>query len=376
MGDAFGRLDTLTTVGTGTIIEDATPVFTQTYPAAGGAQGRVLIDDNAATYFVTTNTATVTGTPTFSLDFQRRDHQDLGTIAAGANVTRDDQELTPTAGTKAYLLRTSPGNRVRIIAHPDAATLDTRIQTLNRDETVRSTFNGAIVGQSDLAEFMQPAEGWSAVVVSSPTPVAAAATFDLTAASFAPTTYARAATATAFDDACAGGTVQPMNPTPPDPAHDEGLSQNAVPTPGNFSYFGFAATQFTISTNGWLSFAAVTSPAFANQNMPATALPNAVVAPYWDDLENVVVCTKTIGSKLVVQWTGNQFLAPKPAVSFQAILDGADNTIEFVWGAGHAGTAASATVGIEDPIGNSTNKVGFNQAGMTPPGTSLKFTPN
>jgi hypothetical protein len=199
------------------------------------------------------------------------------------------------------------------------------------------------------------------------------------AATFTPPVYTRTASTTAFADACAGGTTQTLvaDGSGAGPANDEGFVTVPVASPNGFDFFGFIEPAMTISTNGWLSFGAVTTAIFTNPDMPLAAAPNGIIAPFWDDLENVVVCTKTIGTQVVVQWTGNRFLATTQTVRFQAILDGSNDTIEFVYGATHVPTGAgsTATVGIEDQVGGSASKVGFNLANTTPANTAIRFTP-
>ncbi|HCU26054.1 MAG TPA: hypothetical protein DF383_13635, partial [Deltaproteobacteria bacterium] len=184
---------------------------------------------------------------------------------------------------------------------------------------------------------------------------------------------------TTFDDACNGGTMHMLVDDGSNfGSDDEGFTATTIDSPVNFSFFGFIEPKFRVSTNGWLSFGLVTRAALANFDMPHAGIPNSVIAPFWDDLENLVICTKMIsGSRLVVQWSGNVFGAPTETVSFQTILDGADNNIEFVWGPTHVpdGRGEFATVGIEDQAAFNAKKRGFNTPNTTPTGTSLKFRP-
>lgn len=376
---AYGRLDPLTTTGAGTIINDTAPIFAQTYAAAGAPQGRILLDDGTAKYFVTTRTATTAGTPTYNLDFKTRGYFDYNMVNAGMTVVRNGEMIDATNPVRYYLLRATNGNKVSITTDPVTATLDTRIQTHRNDETVRRSFNNAIAGLDDIGQILQGPEGWTAFTISSPIALTATATYNLTlnANTFTPPTYTRAAGATVFANACTGGTMQALvdDGSGFGPANDEGFTASQVNSPNGFSFYGFIEPSFTVSTNGWLTFAGVTTALFTNPDMPLPGVPNGVIAPFWDDLENVVICTKTIGTKLVVQWTGNRFNAATQIVQFQAILDGADNTIEFVWGPGHIPTGGTATIGIEDQVGMSASKIGFNAANTSPPNTAVKFTP-
>ncbi len=119
----------------------------------------------------------------------------------------------------------------------------------------------------------------------------------------------------------------------------------------------------------------MTRAAFVNASMPSGTAPDALIAPYWDDLTNVTICSKTVGGKLIVQWTGNLFASSTAVVQFQAILDGAARTVELVWGPSHVPTGAGATVGIEDQVAASASQVGFDTAGCAPAGTSIVLAP-
>lgn len=371
--NTYGRLDTLTVTG-GTAFPDTAPVFTTEHPSGGAVEGRILLEDPTTTYLVTVNTATPAGT--FALDFERREgFVDLMTIAAGANVMRADEMLQGTNDVRRYLLRTNAANGVTITADPDAVTLNTEITQVDIDEsTLDSSDNGA-AGAADTLSLNQGSSGWTAFTVTPVGVVATAQTFDLTVAVTLPP-YTIANGNTAYADACAGGgTMQTLTATGSDPAGDEGLTA-AIATPMGFDYFDTAAPQLRVSSNGFLSFnTAIASASFSNANMPSASAPNSVVAPYWDDLENIVVCTKTVGTTLVVQWVGQTFSGDSP-VAFQAILDGSDDSIEFVWGGAHVPTGGAATVGIENQDGTVAHLIGFNQANAITVGTSRIFTAN
>jgi hypothetical protein len=196
------------------------------------------------------------------------------------------------------------------------------------------------------------------------------------AADFVPPTYMRTAGTTVYTDACLGGTLRPLvhDGGATGTATDEGLTA-PIPAPAGFSFFGLLEPQLVVSSNGWLSFGPVTRAAYMNASMPSAAAPDALVAPYWDDLANVTICTKTVGDRLIVQWTGNLYTSSTAVVQFQAILDGATDRIELVWGPGHVPTGVGATVGIEDQVGATAHQVGFDTSGCAPAGTSIVLAP-
>jgi hypothetical protein len=190
-----------------------------------------------------------------------------------------------------------------------------------------------------------------------------------------PPTYTIATGSTAFADACIGGTSL-ATPGGSGTA-DEGLTL-PIDLPAGFSFFGQPATKAIVSTNGWLSVdTSLTSADFTNDAIPDTATPNGYIAPYWDDLKITSICTKTVGSALVVQWSGTLFSSSNPAnIQFQAILDPTDNSIEFVYGSGHQATGSSTTVGVEDPAGEFGVQYEYNTAGTITASSSIKLMLN
>jgi hypothetical protein len=374
---AYGRLDPLTTAGADPLAADADPVFSYTFSEAGAPQGRVLLGDPATSYLVTVRTAATTGAPTFTLDFRTRPHHDFTTIATGQSASLTAQQLDPMRPARFYLLRAAPGTKLTITVDPVTPTLDTRVQILTREEDVGREFNSAIAGADDVAQLLQAGSGWTAFAVSSALALAGPASFNLTigVASFTAPTYARTPGATAYFDACLGGTMQPLFADGGGAASNEGLTA-PIAAPAGFTFFGLLEPQLTASTNGWLTFGIATGAAPTNANLPSAGMPDALVAPYWDDLANVTICTKITGTKLIVQWAGRLAAgSPPAAVETQAILDGATGKIELVWGPSHAATGGAATVGIEDQAGGIANKLGFDTAGVTSPGTAAVLTP-
>jgi hypothetical protein len=176
---------------------------------------------------------------------------------------------------------------------------------------------------------------------------------------------------TAFADACVGGTQQTLNGSA-----DEGRT-NPINLPAGFKFFAQPATQVVASTNGWLSVdTSVTSADYTNDPMPDNATPNGLIAPYWDDLDLMTICTKMVNGALVVQWSGELYTGSGTLVQFQAILDPTDNSIEYVYGPNQVADGGSATVGVEDQTGTYAVQVEYETAGSVLPNTSTKLTPN
>ncbi len=373
LSTAYGRLDPVT-LSTGTAVNDATPVFTTTHTANDAPVGRILLDDNAASYLVVVNTVNDTGT--LELDFERRPHVDFGTLAPGAMQSRDDLDLDA-APVQRFLLRTGVGNRVTLAANPDNLLLDTRIQTHGVTENVLATINTAGVGAEDSTTFQQVGNGWTAFTVSSALALPLGTnTVDVSVQVQGPP-YTVANTTTAYADACAGGMVIPYQTGD----GDEGRTA-AIALPPNFDFFGTAVTNVYAGSNGFASFSPIGGSVgnffYTNADIPSTGAPNNLVAPYWDDLDVVEICAKTDGTKLIVQWDGSTygglFEAPAP-IAFQAIFDSADDSIEFVYGTAHQPNGSGATIGLENATASQFAKLGYNTANVVTPGTGKKLTP-
>ncbi len=353
------------------VAADAVPAFAKAYQPAGADKGQLLLGTVPATYLVNIDTSTQSAGATVSLDFKRRAFTDLMTLANGAMSTNATETIAANAGPKYYLIKLTPTSIANFTVTP-AAGSDVRIEVLNADDTINATFNGATPVSNDVGAAAAGADGYVAFRI---VPVSAAApqAYSLVINAVMATVYTAAASTTAFVDACTGGTTVTFTAKPGGPANDEGLSAQ-IASPAGFKFYGATAGTFTISTNGFLSFANPTGSAFfANETIPTAAAPNGLVAPYWDDLKGVTVCTRTVGTRQTIQWSGVIFGTMTTVVA-QAILDGSNNTIEFVYGPQTA-LGGAATIGVEDPSGSAGTLVSFNTAftGSIP---AKKFTPN
>lgn len=372
--DAYGRLDPLAVSGTLTP-GDATPVF------AGTDVGRVLLDDPSDTYYVHVRPAITTGTRTVALDFAPRAFHDYGTVTPGTDPPTVNDTTTKTADPpKYYLIRATPGSRMTLTAHPTntpSATQDLAIDLLAADETATTTFDLAGSGADETGLGFTSRGGWLAFAVREGK-APASSDYALAVDAQAAVTYTVAAGTTAYADACATGAHLLM------PGVDDAVSV-ALPAPTGFTLFGAPATTFTVSTNGFLAFANPTNASAPyNLSLPSGDGIAAMIAPYWDDLDQVSVCTKLTGTKLTIQWTGVLCdfdpaigaCTDTSGVAMQAILDGSDGSIELVYGPGQQALGASATIGIEDAVSATATLIGFDQAGAIAASSSKKLTPS
>ena len=155
-------------------------------------------------------------------------------------------------------------------------------------------------------------------------------------------------------------------------------AQAAVSLPFVFRYFGQPFSSVTVSSNGFLVFGTSAATAWVNGPLPNTAVPNGVVAAYWDDLNPALggsIWHRTLGTtpnrKLIVSWIGIRHADTPGPISFQATLEEGSNEIVLAYqDTLHGNTShdhgASATVGIESPDGTIASQFLHNQPLLAP----------
>ncbi len=138
---------------------------------------------------------------------------------------------------------------------------------------------------------------------------------------------------------------------------DDAFQQN-IPVGFTFNYLGTPYTQFSVSTNGWMSFAnGATFDAFSPDLYSTTT--NGVVAPWWDDLSTSAIVyqtTGTVGSQVcTIQWTSlSYYFTSTRTINYQVKLYEGTNVIEMWYGAAPTGTlntSESASIGIKSITG-------------------------
>ena len=161
-----------------------------------------------------------------------------------------------------------------------------------------------------------------------------------------------------------------------------------VGLPFSFRYYDAARSSVEISSNGYLMFAGLFGSSYANKPVPNSAVPNSLVAAYWDDLNpsaGGAVWYRTVGTapnrRFVVAWVGVPAFGTTNGVTFEAILEEGTNDIVLQYkDVDHGSTSlnygASATVGVEDDAGSSGRQFLFEQALLQPyqAAKSLRFT--
>ena len=156
----------------------------------------------------------------------------------------------------------------------------------------------------------------------------------------------------------------------------------------DFQFFGVAVSNLRISTNGYLTFGTDgTNP--NNVSIPNVNLPNAIVAPFWDDLDlNGLSGERGVwwsisgtapNRELVVEW----YQIPSHAFgtetySFEVILYESTDRIKFQYLDVDSGTShdfgASATVGIENGDGTKGIEFAYNTSSLSN-GMAIEFIP-
>lgn len=123
----------------------------------------------------------------------------------------------------------------------------------------------------------------------------------------------------------------------------------------SFPFYGDTYDALRISANGFISLTSFASPP-VNARIPDPAGPNALVAPYWDDLNpagrgEIYTCLDPAGPRFIVEWHDLPCWGTLEGhYTFQAILH-PDGVIDFVYRELTAGVPDAATAGIEDPSG-------------------------
>ena len=161
----------------------------------------------------------------------------------------------------------------------------------------------------------------------------------------------------------------------------------ALPFP--FTYYGQAFTTLSVCGNGWLALGSTTANQWVGQAMPLSAAPNAVIAPFWEDLSPQVASSGAVstwhdaaGGRFVVEFYDIRQYTPTTAFErFQVILlDPAVTPTATGDGAilvqyAQIGELDNATVGIEDPAGTVGLQYFYGRGnGVNTPGGTLPAT--
>ena len=178
-----------------------------------------------------------------------------------------------------------------------------------------------------------------------------------------PPPFACAGAPYSWIDTAAGGTSYALA--------DDSSASVALPFP--VTLYGDVYTTASISSNGFIRLGSGAATAYVNAAIPAGAEPNALIAPWWDDLNPATggaIRSLTTGAApnrtFTVAWVGVPHIAGvSTAVTFEAVIDEATGDITFNYLDATTGNTASdrgvgATIGLENGLGTVGTQVSFN----------------
>lgn len=160
------------------------------------------------------------------------------------------------------------------------------------------------------------------------------------------------------------------------PADDEGFTE-LFPLPFAYEFLQSPVTNYTVSTNGFLTFDGTGIPydSFSIPPIPDPALPNAYIAPLWADLEFVRICVLETATEMTVQIDGAAWFVGTPAHLQLRLHD--DNSMDFIYAENHVLSSASASIGLENLAGDSGFQMGYGSIDeLATAGSSWTLVPN
>ncbi|MEL7083369.1 MAG: S8 family serine peptidase [Cyanobacteria bacterium J06597_1] len=136
-----------------------------------------------------------------------------------------------------------------------------------------------------------------------------------------------------------------------------------VSLPFEFSFFGQSKDTIRISSNGYLTFSNAAT-VFENREVGTALGPNDFIAPFWDDLDpeadgSVFYYYDRTERQFIVQYQDVPRQNEEGALTFQVILN-ADGSIRYQYKK-MAGSADSATIGVENVDGTDGLQIAFNE---------------
>ncbi|MEI7056240.1 S8 family serine peptidase [Nocardioides sp. CCNWLW239] len=152
-----------------------------------------------------------------------------------------------------------------------------------------------------------------------------------------------------------------------------------VSLPFAVDFYGVSYDKVAVTTNGLLNFLSARVGDYANDTLPSNAVPNGIVAAYWDDLtldKKSKVTTGTVGKtgdrRFAVLWS-NVLVADGSGarVTFEAVFDEADDSITLQYQSVPT-KGAGATVGIENQFGSDALQYSADQPVLAS-GSAIRF---
>ncbi len=164
---------------------------------------------------------------------------------------------------------------------------------------------------------------------------------------------------------------------------DDGAAGFYLPFPFTFYGRGYGTDDvFYVSTNGFITFKALGSSSASNHSFPSALIPNAVIAPFWTDLDlrpAGKIYGRTVddedGRRFLIQYEGVYTAEGEGPFSFQtAVYESGE--IVFRYRTDMRG-AAKGTVGVEDESGGEGLTLAFDEPASFPAaGTAFRLLPS
>lgn len=140
-----------------------------------------------------------------------------------------------------------------------------------------------------------------------------------------------------------------------------------------FEFYGVKHDVVQVSSNGFFSFTNW-EPQHQNETIPNAAIPNGLIAPFWDDLKPAYMYLQFNGAEpnrsVTITWEkASHYGSPVGNVTFQATLYEGTNEIvvnynNVMFGDERIDAGASATVGVEDQKGEEGTLFSFEKASL------------
>jgi subtilisin family serine protease len=158
------------------------------------------------------------------------------------------------------------------------------------------------------------------------------------------------------------------------PSDADEIVYGPLPLGFDFDFYGQTYSMLRVCSDGWMSFLSA-SYNYNNQGIPTSTLPNALLAPFWDDLnpaDSGTIYYQADPGRFIVQFDGVYNWTSGAHETFQAILN-ADGTIKYQYQTVNDPTGC--TVGIENAAGDDGLQVAFNSDYLES-GLAIEFSAN
>ncbi|MFH1279913.1 MAG: C25 family cysteine peptidase [Candidatus Eisenbacteria bacterium] len=147
---------------------------------------------------------------------------------------------------------------------------------------------------------------------------------------------------------------------------DYGVNE-VLTLPFTFNYYGRSYDQVTVCSNGWIAMGVSESFSYRNWTIPGAGGPDAMIAPFWDDLYTTTSAPasqayykyEAVNHRWIFEWSRYRNAVGGAVETFEVILydpafhttDTGDGMIEFQYQqvTNYDPTEGYATVGIESP---------------------------